>query len=281
MPRVLACLADSPRAQAVARAAQQWARTLGADLTYLHVAEDESAAWRWTEQGGGAIESAQGAEVVVEHGDPSSAICRVAEQKRVDLVVLGALEQEKLVTSIMGSVARRVARRAPCSVLLLTDPNKAAVQRIVTSISFDKQSAAMLHFVLQLARAYQVQALHVIHEYDAYSGMLRMLGHGELPPSSSAQDYLEVSEGAAMEQLTTFLAGFDFDDLPVHAESLDGHIGQEAVEFAQQQRADLLVIPSPPRLSFWDRFFKHPAELAMQHLPCSLLLYRTSKEHTS
>jgi len=62
----------------------------------------------------------QGLRVVsrVEYGSPAAQIVRVAEEERVDLIVIGA--QGKTVTQelLLGSVAHEVVRRAPVPVLI-------------------------------------------------------------------------------------------------------------------------------------------------------------------
>jgi nucleotide-binding universal stress UspA family protein len=53
----------------------------------------------------------------VLHEDPSSGVCALAREKRVDLLALGTRGRSGLAHVLLGSVAERVARLAPCSVL--------------------------------------------------------------------------------------------------------------------------------------------------------------------
>jgi len=50
----------------------------------------------------------------VLHEDPSSGICALARELRVDLVALGTRRRAGLAHVLLGSVAERVARLAPC-----------------------------------------------------------------------------------------------------------------------------------------------------------------------
>jgi nucleotide-binding universal stress UspA family protein len=115
--------------------------------------------------------------------------------------------------------------------------------------------------------------LHVIHEYDSYARLLRIIGKQDMDD----QGYRDQVAHEEQFQLAEMLAPLDTEGLPLVAKCLDGNIGQEAVDYAQEHEADLLVIPAPDHLGFWDRFFKHPTETVLDHLPCSLMLYRMTK----
>lgn len=58
-------------------------------------------------------------EVVVGHGRPIDEIVRIAEEREVDLIIVGTQGHSALAHLLLGSVAERVVRHAPCSVLLV------------------------------------------------------------------------------------------------------------------------------------------------------------------
>jgi nucleotide-binding universal stress UspA family protein len=55
----------------------------------------------------------------VIRGEPFTDICRVAEQEKVDLIVMGSYGRTGLGRVLLGSVAERVVRYAPCPVLVV------------------------------------------------------------------------------------------------------------------------------------------------------------------
>jgi len=61
--------------------------------------------------------------LVVDHvfadGDPAEAILRAGERHRADLIVMGSKGLTGLDRYLLGSVSRKVARHAPCSVLVV------------------------------------------------------------------------------------------------------------------------------------------------------------------
>ncbi len=52
-------------------------------------------------------------------GHPASAICKVAEEEKVDMIILGTHGRTGLTRLLMGSVAEAVVRHASCPVLTL------------------------------------------------------------------------------------------------------------------------------------------------------------------
>jgi universal stress protein A len=55
-------------------------------------------------------------------GDPVWEICQMAEQEQVDLIVMGSHGRTGLAHVLLGSVAERVVRHAPCPVLVARLP---------------------------------------------------------------------------------------------------------------------------------------------------------------
>ena len=65
-------------------------------------------------------------KVPVEHvmlvGDEATEIIRLAADKAVDLIVMGTHGRSGIGRMLMGSVAEKVVRRAPCPVLTVKQP---------------------------------------------------------------------------------------------------------------------------------------------------------------
>jgi universal stress protein A len=63
-------------------------------------------------------------EPLVVWGSPASEICRIAKERSVDLIVMATHGRTGLGHLFIGSVAERVVRHAPCSVLIVRMPQK-------------------------------------------------------------------------------------------------------------------------------------------------------------
>jgi nucleotide-binding universal stress UspA family protein len=59
-------------------------------------------------------------------GEPVWEICQAAESEHADLIVMGSHGRTGLAHVLLGSVAERVARHAPCPVLIARRPRPAA-----------------------------------------------------------------------------------------------------------------------------------------------------------
>ena len=57
------------------------------------------------------------ADYVTDHGSPEQVVTRVAEERDIDLIVMGTHGRTGLAHLALGSVACRVVQNAPCSVL--------------------------------------------------------------------------------------------------------------------------------------------------------------------
>lgn len=64
------------------------------------------------------------AEAMVVDGDPAAEILRVARDEEVDLIAIGTHGRTGVRRVLMGSVAERVLRRAPCPVLTVRAPDE-------------------------------------------------------------------------------------------------------------------------------------------------------------
>ncbi len=58
-------------------------------------------------------------EGILAHGDPGSQIVKAARKREVDMVLMGSRGITGLASVFLGSVGERVARNAPCSVLII------------------------------------------------------------------------------------------------------------------------------------------------------------------
>jgi nucleotide-binding universal stress UspA family protein len=67
-----------------------------------------------------------GVEHHLKAGDPAAEILRLAQEARVDLIVMGMHGRTGLGRLLMGSVAEQVVRKAPCPVLTVKVPRRQA-----------------------------------------------------------------------------------------------------------------------------------------------------------
>lgn len=133
----------SPGADAARREAMHLAQALGAELLLAHVVEDilvaadlpvaeldrvyeAQAAWAERELGARAAEAREAGlptRTLLLRGAPAAAIVRAAESERASLIVMGTRGRSGVRRLLLGSVAERVVRTAPCPVLTVREPD--------------------------------------------------------------------------------------------------------------------------------------------------------------
>lgn len=65
-----------------------------------------------------------GSAIRFEPGEPAEAILKIQHEENIDLLVAGAMETESVHRNFTGDVARELLRRAPCDLLLYTEPSE-------------------------------------------------------------------------------------------------------------------------------------------------------------
>jgi nucleotide-binding universal stress UspA family protein len=144
----LVCPTDfSEAAEPAERQAADLARSLGAEIVLLHVTS-EAPLWReslatpeiravfeaqrrWAtdtlaERAAALAGQGISARVLVTVGVPWEEIVRVASAERADMIVMGTQGRTGLDRLLLGSVAERVVRLAPCPVLTVRSTAHAA-----------------------------------------------------------------------------------------------------------------------------------------------------------
>ena len=64
------------------------------------------------------------AAIRFEPGEPAEGILKVQREESIDLLVAGAMETQTVHRNFTGDVARELLRRAPCDLLLYTEPKE-------------------------------------------------------------------------------------------------------------------------------------------------------------
>ena len=104
------------------RMAARLAALFGGEVSVVHVPpsrDDDVAVNAALQRFLPAELSCRGPELLVEHGEPWTAILEVAARKGANLVILSAGGRGRLRDAVLGSQAERVVRHAPCPVLVI------------------------------------------------------------------------------------------------------------------------------------------------------------------
>lgn len=198
-------------------------------------------------------------ECVVQEGVAADAILSAAQSDAIDLIVVGTHGRRGLDRVLLGSVAERVLRNAPCPVLAVRNnqnPARAAVQchRILCCIDFSKHSEQVLNYARSLAETYggEVTVLTVLEEIN-----------------NSAEIARETARAMAMlERLISIPA---FDSITTHVAVRLGNAHEQIIEFASEAGSDLIVTGIGRRHGLGFGAFGSTAYRVIQHSLCPVL----------
>ena len=121
--KILVGIAFSPNLKPNIFEAIRLANMFGAQLVGVHVGEKTSKKEKQLLQ---LISEAPSLnfpiKTVWKKGKPIDIILSTCIEETIDLLILGAIQQENIYKYYVGSVARELTRKASCSVLLLIKP---------------------------------------------------------------------------------------------------------------------------------------------------------------
>ena len=104
--------------------------------------------------------------IVFKSGDPVEVILSVSEEKNIDLLILGALQRENFLKYYVGSIARKITRKAQCSILLLIKPSieQLPCQNIVVNGLKDPKTKQTIDIAFYVAHHLQSDKITIVEE---------------------------------------------------------------------------------------------------------------------
>jgi nucleotide-binding universal stress UspA family protein len=206
------------------------------------VLDDEYIAWvveeikvHYSKQ----LETVQNFEIKVAIGLPHREILRAARELAPDLIVMGGStgddEASVYKKSLVGSTLQRVAKVAPCPLLVVNRPAASfwgGMSNVVFGTDFSKASDAAFRFALQLVKTLDCE-LHIFHALDIGSMHLgRSMTQDEI--ESNIRESLRRIRGRYLPELKD-VPEYDF-------EVWEGIPYVEIVKYAREKHADLIVM---------------------------------------
>jgi len=266
-------IAFSPTARAMLAETSRLVNHFKSRLILIHVGahgpEEESKIKEMLAEAG--LHTAD-VKVLWKNGDPVKEILKACREEKIDLLIAGALKKENLVNHYLGTVARKIMRKADCSVLMITNPSVEgkSLKNIVVNAEDSPYVEPAIYAACHWSDTVAGTWIHIIRE-------LKLLGLAlaaneqcnEEEYAQSKQNMLR-EESAEVEKI---LNRIPHDKLKINIKILSGKSGFELARFAERKEADLLVIGAPRRrFSFLARVFPHDQEYIFNDLPCNILV---------
>ena len=265
----------SPNLEANINEAARLALCFGSKLVLIHVgesSEEKSTTFRkflspFENQG---LEY----ELFYKSGDPVDVILTSTKEKKVDLLIIGALKKENFLKYYLGSIARKITRQASCSVLLLINPSvdRVPCEHIVVNGLKDPKTKETLNTAFLVGHKLGVGKITVVEEIDQEEVSVKVDDDKTLRKSTIIKERLRLREEARVKKVLDSIPADYTKDITIKSQPIFGKRGYSIGHYAQVARADLLVMNAPSKMTFWDRLFPHDIEHILTELPTDVLI---------
>jgi nucleotide-binding universal stress UspA family protein len=271
--KILLAIAFSPRMEALLCEAKRLKEIFDAELFLIHVGDR-------TPEFESKLNSIlikyhleQSVKIIWEVGNPAKKIIQFSKENDIDLLIAGALKTEGFFKYYLGSVARKIIRKASCSVLTLIEPleNPTPFEKVVINGTQHDQTPYVIQKGLDWCKVDKAKQIYVVNEIKMYGIQMATAGEGGEEEVSNTRRKLVAEE---VEYVENILKTLDKGDLRVHIKITCGKWAVELARFAEDIKADLLVVGDEGKLGFLDRLFPHDLEDILSDLPCNLLIVK-------
>ena len=213
-------------------------------------------------------------EVLFKSGDPVEVILSSTEEKNIDLLIIGALKKENFLKYYLGSIARKITRKASCSVLLLINPSKerAPCNHIVVNGLKDPKTEETVTTAFFVGHKLGAKKITVVEEVDQDEVSVKVDDDKSLRRSTIVKERLRLREETRVKKILKTIPTDYTENIIIKSQPIFGKRGYSIGHYAQVARADLLVMNAPVKMTFWDRLFPHDIEHILTELPTDVLI---------
>ncbi len=197
-------------------------------------------------------------EPIKRHGMAvAPTLLHLAEEARVDLIVMGTHGRRGVKRFLLGSVAEEVVRQAPCAVLTVREGKpQHPVRHILAPVDFSAQARVVLRHARALAALYgaSVSVLHVVE------------------PIPIIYEYMQDVREKAAAHLKVLVAEEGLAAASVRVE--EGHAAATIVDVAREIAPDLMVMATRGASGLEHFLIGSVTERVVRAAPCPVFSVR-------
>lgn len=213
-------------------------------------------------------------EVVFKTGNPVDVILSTAEEKKIDLLILGAVQREKFLKYYVGSIARKITRQAKCSVLLLINPSveRLPCEHIVVNGLKDPKTERTIKTAFYVGTKLNSRKITIVEEIKQDQISVKVEDDKSLRRANIIKERIKLRENSRINEIIGHIPKTYTKNKTIKLQPIFGKKGYSIGHYAQISRADLLVMNAPSKMTFWDRLFPHDIEHILTELPTDVLI---------
>jgi len=215
-------------------------------------------------------------KTIFQEGIPTKVILDVCRQENIDLLILGALQKENIYKYYVGSIARVLTRKAPCSVLLLIKHSITRIpcKHIVVNGLKNPKTEETLRTSFYVSQSFGCKKITIVEEITQGEIHVKINDDLSLRKASIARERLMTREDIRVKDLLKRIREDLKKEISIHTQSIFGKRGYSIGHYARVVRADLLIMNAPDKTSLLDRIFPHDIEYILSELPTDVLIVK-------
>lgn len=164
----------------------------------------------------------------VLQGAPLTEILHLTREHEIDLVVVGRDRDD-------GALAEKLARKAPCSVMVVPPRVRPGLRRVLVAVDFSEDAAHAADVAVAFAEAAHLDEVHFLHLYHVPTSYYKL--------GQTYEAFDAVIQDRVQAQFADFLLRVDLRGLrPVQHVVDRDHVYRGIVEHTVLLNADLLVV---------------------------------------
>ena len=273
--KVLIGFAFSPNLRANIFEAARLALQFDSEIIFLHVGKKTTQKEQEFEELLASLPKGPKKQSVVwKVGRPNDVIVAACEKEKVDLLLLGALKRENTLRYYLGSIARKVTRRAPCSVLLMLHPSVERIpcQHIVVNGFDSPHTQHTVEKAYEVAQALKTQKITLVEEINRSEIKIAVSDDRSLRQATLRKQKLNRQEERRVQDILKEIPETKKQGIKTQSQSIFGRRGYSIGHYARLMRADLLVMNAQEESRFWHRLFPKDLEHILNELPTNVLI---------
>ena len=212
----------------------------------------------------------------MESGVASTTIVEVAKRQKYDLIVLGTHGRTGIAHALLGSVAERVVRKAPCPVLTVREPTQKrapAIARVLAPVDYSEGSRRALEYATELAASFRAE-LDVLHVWERPAYVPEdVVVHAPDVTQRSLTDLIRESAERRMNDFLASVSGArpkEKRQFPPHR-LLSGEPASKLIEELEKGEYDLVVLGTHGRTGLSRFLLGSIAEKLVRYSPVPVL----------
>lgn len=215
-------------------------------------------------------------KIVFQKGTPVEVILDVCKQENIELLILGALQKENIYKYYVGSIARVLTRKAPCSVLLLIKHSLVRVpcKHIVVNGLKDPKTKETINTSFYVSQKLDCKKITIVEEITQQEIHVTINDDVSLRRATIAKERLKTREDIRVKDILKCIPENLKEGIETKTQSIFGKRGYSIGHYASVIRADLLIMNAPEKTTLLDRIFPHDIEHILSELPTDVLIVK-------